>query len=441
MTTIRLHGFKLDLPDDHWLPQIREQLPDYSENIGRLAAAVGRKYPGRGFIDIGANVGDTAAIVHAHSKLPILCVEGSNFYYEILRENVRRLDADVETECALVDSGTIERPGQLCIEHGTATFRPSSPSGATSRFMRVDAILERHPRFQTSKILKIDTDGMDGRILEGALEWIRVARPVLFWEHDAGRDAAAFGPGLSIFDRLLEAGYRNALVFDNTGEFIEEISLDDRRRLADLSEYLPGGEQFYGYCDLCAFHEEDVDLCWRVREIEIESRRDRRENSPKPLNEPLFRALVQAQFEAHGDKVTKTIEETLRRCLDSKAEAALTAEFHSLRAQAQFDRYRMQLRITDLEAQVSSKDAEIQKLHVMLRQMLVDQSVKARSEEARGRAETEELKVQLAAAQGECANLQHQLDSSFALRAARSLHWILGPIRRLIGGSSNGGQP
>jgi FkbM family methyltransferase len=435
VTSIELHGFKLDLPNDHWLPQILTQLPDYGQNVGRIASAVERKYPGRGFIDIGANVGDTAAIVRAHSNLPILCIEGSEFYYELLKENVRQLKAEIELECALVDSASAERQGSLSVEHGTATFRADSNDGAIRRFARLDSILARHPRFQLSKILKIDTDGMDGRILEGALEWIGAARPVLFWEHDIGRDSAAGGPGLDIFERLLEIGYRTALVFDNTGEFIQTVSLDARQQLADISDYLPGGEQFYGYCDVCAFHEEDLDLCAGVRRIELENRRVRRKAGPKPLNEPLFRALVQAQFEVHSAQVTSAIKRTMME---------ESVEMQALRARTQFDHYRQQLQITDLETRVSSKDAEIHRLHVMLRELLVEllveRNTKNRREELLHQAEVNELRGQLTSARSEGELLRHEIDSSFALRAAKSVGWALGPLRRLLGRSSSGGR-
>lgn len=487
MTTIQLHGFSLDLPEEHWLSQIRQELPDYSENIGRLAGAVERKYPGRGLIDIGANVGDTAAIVRGHSHLPVLCIEGSEFYFEILKENVRRLNSDIELECALVDSASLERSGHLSLEFGTATFHASAGNGASRRFARLDDILARHPRFLTSKILKIDTDGMDGRILEGAFEWIRAVRPVLFWEHDVGRDAGANGPGLGIFSRLVEAGYRSGLIFDNTGEFIQTISLEATQQLAEVSEYLPGGEQFYGYIDVCAFHDEDSDLCALVREIEIDSRRTRRKNNPKALNEPLFRALVRAQFDLHGARITNAVQEAV-----TGSGSPLVSEFQSLRAllqgerdrisqrgeiqseraqlqsersqiqseraqiqsertQAQFDRHRMQLRITDLETQVSSKDTEINKLHAMLLDLLTGEPLSRGSEAGgqrrlrwsthlgSGEAQVEELMNQLANAQADCAALRQQLDSSLALKLARSLGWLLEPVRKLFGGNSRGG--
>jgi FkbM family methyltransferase len=435
MTSIELHGFRLDIPNDHRLPQIRNQLPDYGENIGRLAAAVERKYPGRGFIDIGANVGDTAAIVRAHSNLPILCIEGSEFYYELLKENIHQLKGEIELECTLVDSANAERQGSLSVQNGTATFHTDSSDGTRRRFARLDSILARHPRFQSSKILKIDTDGMDGRVLEGALEWISDAQPVLFWEHDIGRDSAAGGPGLDIFERLREIGYRTGLVFDNTGEFIQTVSLHARQQLADISDYLPGGEQFYAYCDICAFHEEDFDLCSGVRRIELENRSARRSTGAKPLNEPLFRALVQSQLETQGAKLASAVEESLRRSAKD--------ELQVLRAQAQFDHYRQQLQITDLETRVSSKDAEIHRLHLMLRMLLVElqaeRDIKNR-EDMLHRAELDELKGQVTITRNESASLRHDLDSSITLRVARSFGWILKPIRKLIGGNSNGGQ-
>lgn len=410
MTSIAIHGVTLDLPDGHWLPQIRSELPNYAENVGRLAATVESKYPGRGFIDIGANVGDTAAIVSAHSRLPILCIEVSELYYEILQANVRRLKADVELELARVDSSDAEKAGDLRIEFGTANFRPGSSNGATQCFSTLDAILGEHPRFRTSKLLKIDTDGMDGRILEGAIDWIAAAQPVLFWEHDIGRDADLQGPGLRIFERLFDAGYAAALLFDNTGEFIQTVALDNHQQLAEISDYLPGGEQLYGYCDVCAFHVQDADLCARFREIEIENRRVRRKTGSPHVNEPLFRAMVQSQFEMHSARVTNAVRETIQRVM---GEASL-AEISAVRANAQLDRYRLQNGITDLQASISAKEAEIERLHSLLRELLRSGDLK-----------------------GQLAVLRHELDSSLALRMARSLHWILSPIRRLLAGPPN----
>ena len=440
MTSIELYGFTLDLPNGHWLTPVLQELPDYRRNLGRLAVSVERKYPGRGFIDVGANVGDTAAIVRAHSGLPILCIEGSEFYYELLKENIHQLQADVELECALVDCATVERNGCLTVQHGTAMFRTDSNGNARRHFERLDQILARHPRFQSSKILKVDTDGMEGRILQGALEWIAAARPVLYWGHDIRRDVEAEGPGLRIFECLVDAGYRTALLFDNTGEFIQTISLDARQQLADLADYLPGGKQFSAYCDICAFHDEDLDLCARIRRLELENRRPAGKTGSQPLDEARVRALVQAEFETHGSQITNAVQQTLKSYL--VGEGPLSTELRALRAQSQFDRYRQQLQITDLESRVASKDAEIERLQTILRELLVEirveRSVRNQNEEIQRQTEFDELNRRLAGALDEGVILRHQIDTSLALRTAKAFGWILRPVRRLIGGSSNG---
>jgi FkbM family methyltransferase len=277
MNTVQLHHFTLSIPDGHWLAPIRRDHPDYGENVGRLASVVEKRYPERGVIDIGANVGDTTAIVRTYTCMPILCIEGSDYYFETLRQNVLQLGPDIELEHAFVDVDDCAQQGAVTIERGTAFFRPNAAGESLVEFRKLESILAGRPRFQNAKLLKVDTDGMDGRILVGALDWLASARPVLFWEHDIGLDRSVGGPGLSVFDRLLEIGYSMAMIFDNSGEYIQTLSLSARQQLADLTEYLPGGEgQRFGYCDICAFHTDDAELCEPARQLEIETRRDRR---------------------------------------------------------------------------------------------------------------------------------------------------------------------
>jgi hypothetical protein len=365
----------------------------------------------------------------------------------------------------MLDLASGERHGSLTVERGTASFQAGSDSPSIS-FERLESVLARHPRFQSAKVLKLDTDGMDGRIITGALHWIEKARPVLFWEHDIGLDAAADGPALSVFRHLLDIGYRIALMFDNRGDYIETLCLDAEQQLADLSDYLPGGEKHYGYCDICAFHADDVELGSRVREIELQCRRVRRQISPTPLNEPLFRALIESQFAAHRVDVIGAIHEEVKRAIGhlttawaagegtrltdkseklqsvstaneakqklalysmgwnrqesewSEALANKTIELQALRAQMEAERYRMQLLLKDEQSRISTREAEMRKLGEVIS-----------NRSAEGKREVEEA---LRLARAECDRLRYALDNSLALRAARSLQFILGPIRRLL---------
>src|SRR5713226_5246377 len=60
-----LSGSKVLLPFSHQMPFYRRRFSDYSANIGRITHQAACKYPDSAMIDIGANVGDTAALVRA----------------------------------------------------------------------------------------------------------------------------------------------------------------------------------------------------------------------------------------------------------------------------------------------------------------------------------------------------------------------------------------
>src|SRR5207249_5016916 len=61
--------------------------PDTNQFLGRLAACIGDSDAEFGIIDVGANCGDTAALMRSHAKLPILCIEGDAKLYALLQKN------------------------------------------------------------------------------------------------------------------------------------------------------------------------------------------------------------------------------------------------------------------------------------------------------------------------------------------------------------------
>ncbi len=80
-----------------------------------------------------------------------------------------------------------------------------------------------------------------------------------------------------------------------------------------------------------------------------------------------------------------------------------TAEVQALRARLELERHRMRLQLDDQEKRLTSKDTQIDSLRVVVHGFTQ-----------------------------ECAALQNQIETSLALRAARSLRWVLQPIRNLI---------
>jgi FkbM family methyltransferase len=195
-------------------------------------------------VDIGANVGDTAAIVRAHSAAPVLCVEGDDVFLELLARNVGQL-GDVEVERAFV-CGSEPQTGSGRVERARGTARLI---GGNPLAKPLPAILEAHPRFARPLLIKLDTDGMDVPIITANLDLLERLRPALFFEYDPYLGATS-----DVFVALSHKHYDRALVFENTGEYRETLQLSDVARAAALhAEYT--GHEGRRYVDVCALPE------------------------------------------------------------------------------------------------------------------------------------------------------------------------------------------
>jgi hypothetical protein len=214
-------------------------------------------------------------------------------------------------------------------------------------------------------------------------------------------------------------------------------------------------------------------LCAEVREIELRSRRIRRNDNPWPLNEPLLRAILESQFAQHRAEINNTVQnaitsaverltavlraesESVKSSEDERAEfqrmvavkehelklkemkwasretelgeivANRTLELQALRAHSEVEYYRLQLQLKENEKKIAAQNVEIEKLHRLLRE---------------GGGGLSSLTGNQSDLATECARLRYELDNSLALRVARSLSWVLGPIRKLLvlGGPSRG---
>ena len=219
------------LPLSHELPFYRKDHPLYDRAIGRIAAEAGGPV-----VDVGANVGDTAASIRGHTDAPILCVEGDERYFELLERNAPQL-GDVELERAFV-----EGPARATVERGGGTARVA-PGDDELPSRPLAAILADHPRFAEPALVKIDTDGMDIPIVLASLDLLARTKPVLFFEYDPH-----LGADPSVFERLREAGYRTMDVYENTGE-LASSGVDLGTDIHD--EY--AGHGGARYADVCAF--------------------------------------------------------------------------------------------------------------------------------------------------------------------------------------------
>jgi FkbM family methyltransferase len=242
--------------------------PLYSDNLGRVAAHLSAKYDAFPVIDIGANIGDTAAILHRYVHSPILCIEGEPKFAEFLAVNVASRNPVPVIERSFVGAGNGDF--EIFVLNGTARLAPAAARWIEAiRTRTFEAILEEHATFQSARLLKIDADGMDLAILDSAYDWIARRKPVLFFEYDPDLQRAYGDNGLQTFQRLRGAGYHRMLVYENTGDFMFSAEIGNETLLDELCAFF-SGRRSQRYCDLCVFHREDEDLAETIRRAELE---------------------------------------------------------------------------------------------------------------------------------------------------------------------------
>ncbi len=275
--------FELLLPLSHQLPFYLNNYPNYSYNLGRIARQVKEKYSDLKVIDIGANIGDSVAIMRQFASFPILCIEGDDNYFSILEKNADRV-LDVSVEKAHVGDSSQITMSESQRNGGTARL-VHSPNLQGVSIKTLPEILAKHSDFSSAKMIKIDTDGYDFAILKGAINYLADVKPIIFFEY-APYLSKQNDDGISILSQLREIGYKTLLVYDNLGNYMFSSDLDNSVFIEEINNYFLGGNG-KRYCDMCVFPIEDNDLFQIIRDSEIPSISTREEVIKKlPPNFP-----------------------------------------------------------------------------------------------------------------------------------------------------------
>lgn len=234
-------NYILDIPDDHKIGDIHAVDHFYDRAFGAFYRAIARRSPHGTFIDIGANVGDTAAaMLSACPENPILCVEGSPDFVPYLQANLRHLGPRVTLLAryvrpplaANIGVRTVNDRGSAHLSSGEA---PGAPLG-DSAFVTVDELLRQaHALGPEIALVKTDTDGFDGYIVSALLG---AADCPLFFECDLHMGLPEVEtPWPDVFKRLDARRYA-VVVFDNHGLPILTAQTEVAQILTDLCGYV-----------------------------------------------------------------------------------------------------------------------------------------------------------------------------------------------------------
>lgn len=204
-------GVVIRLPANHRLPEYQRAHPLYDRFLPRLAAALPA---GAHVVDVGANVGDTLAAMHAaNPALAFTCIEPDARFGACLDANIARLrarDPGLQVTVGRAMVGKAVASAALAGGGGTAHAKPGQGMATTT----LDALVTA-----PVTLLKSDVDGFDWDVLDSAEALIARDEPLLFFECllDSAVQKAGFEATIA---RLAGQGYADWSVFDNFGGFM-----------------------------------------------------------------------------------------------------------------------------------------------------------------------------------------------------------------------------
>jgi FkbM family methyltransferase len=228
--------------------------------LPQMACVVGTLRPGRCLIDVGANIGDTAALVRlAGAKQRIICVEASKRFFDLMTENValyRSFYGEIELVRAFVgspDTGVVLREARgsaRLVQGAEADDIPIVGLADVARGRRVG-------------LVKLDTDGFDWQIILQGIDWLRKELPVLWVEAEI-----TSRPGLEGWCRALRElsrDYAYVFAFDNFGFPLASFPLNEptQNALGQLFQYTwksTNHRRTISYMDLCFVPARETEL-------------------------------------------------------------------------------------------------------------------------------------------------------------------------------------
>jgi FkbM family methyltransferase len=266
---VKVGKFMIDMPGNS--PQIStyKYEPGANAQLGRLSSCIAQKYPALTVIDIGANMGDTIAIIKSFTDLPIIGIEGDDIAYGFLEKNSVQfqnisLIKEFLGEKRETMHVTLEKTGW------NTTIVPSQKSDKVITLKTLDEVLrENDLGTRTLKLLKIDTEGFDTIIIRGAEEMIQKHRPVIYFEYNRSNMEAIGEDGLSTLFSLEKYGYSSIVFFDNKGRYVLTAPINQQELVRQLHSYSDENKSGIAYFDICLFHDTDSDIAAKFIEGEL----------------------------------------------------------------------------------------------------------------------------------------------------------------------------
>jgi FkbM family methyltransferase len=230
-----VHGHMLLMPLSHTIPELLATGPQHDRLLGRLGGFVRARRGRLVAIDVGANVGDTVAALMGGAEDRVLAVEPSVEFLRFLRANW-----GANPQVTIVAAACGERDAELQVSvlrrDGTAVFTETA-QGERVQMSTLDAVVRAQPAFADADVVKIDTDGFDFAVLDGAQDLLARARPAVLLECDHFDAPDYVTRCRAALRTLRDCGYAHFAAYDNFGYLMGSFALDDTRPFEHLLFY------------------------------------------------------------------------------------------------------------------------------------------------------------------------------------------------------------
>ena len=268
---VTVGNYNIIMPGNN--PQISnyKHYPYMNNQLGRLAKVIATKYNDLVMVDVGANVGDTIAIVKTFVDVPIIGIEGDATTYNFLEKNVKQF-SNIRIIKQFLGEETKSIKANLEKDGWNGTIIPTNEGSSNLELKTLDDTLHESALNNLNlKLLKIDVEGFDTIVIRGSNEIIRKNKPVLYFEYNRENMNAIKEDGIATLLSLVQFGYTNIIFFDNKNRYVLNTDLNNKELITQLHNYADGFNGMIPYYDICIFNNDDEDIAASFLEAEKSS--------------------------------------------------------------------------------------------------------------------------------------------------------------------------
>lgn len=246
--TYNIKEIPIRLPKDHALPLYQARFRLYDKFIGIIAKHLPNSQDF--IVDIGANVGDTTALMLQYCLNPIVCIEADEEFFSFLKFNLLEYQQRITFVNSFVSKDGYKNV-ELVKNQGTA--RAVETENKLIESNSLESIL-KNLNLGKCVLLKTDTDGFDFEILLSSLSRIEEDTPILYWENEIS-SIKDIELAKDLLKKLANMNYTKYIVIDNFGN---PLMYEGSSQLVEqMNEYLLNNiynknNTFY-YTDIAAF--------------------------------------------------------------------------------------------------------------------------------------------------------------------------------------------